>query len=149
MHKDQEIGKKVKKLRELRNFTQLHMAEKLGISQNGYSKMERGNIRINEEQLQKIAEALGVKVEDINDFDDKKIFFSITQSDNSQNGSIQGVNFQTVELNSQERKLYEENIQQLKNENSYLKTLHESQLQQLKEENAYLKRLLDILERKI
>jgi transcriptional regulator with XRE-family HTH domain len=36
------IGTNIKKLREYRNFTQEHIAEKLDISQNAYSKIERG-----------------------------------------------------------------------------------------------------------
>ncbi len=36
------IGQSVKKFRELRNFTQEYMAEQLSISQQGYSKIERG-----------------------------------------------------------------------------------------------------------
>ena len=35
-----KIGHKIKKLRELKNLTQEHMANSIGISQGAYSRME-------------------------------------------------------------------------------------------------------------
>ena len=40
------IGYKIKNIRELKNFTQEYMAEKLDISQAAYSKMEKGDTKI-------------------------------------------------------------------------------------------------------
>ncbi len=36
------IGEKIKKIRELKNYTQEYMAAQIGITQAGYSKIERG-----------------------------------------------------------------------------------------------------------
>ncbi len=41
MQPTQNIGYKIRKLREIRNYTQEYMAEQLKISQNAYSRIER------------------------------------------------------------------------------------------------------------
>ncbi|TAE49422.1 MAG: XRE family transcriptional regulator, partial [Cytophagales bacterium] len=53
-----EIGKKIKKLRELRNITQEYMAEKLDTSQQNYSRWEKGEIEITVSRLEQIAKIL-------------------------------------------------------------------------------------------
>ncbi|QNL50731.1 helix-turn-helix transcriptional regulator [Olivibacter sp. SDN3] len=54
------VASNIKKLREYRNYTQLYMAEKLGISQNAYSKMELGYSKISLDKLFSIAAALEI-----------------------------------------------------------------------------------------
>ncbi len=51
-----------RKLREERNWTQEQMAEKLGLTRNGYAKIERGESMPNLQRLDGIADMLGVKV---------------------------------------------------------------------------------------
>ena len=68
------VGNKIKRYRELRNFTQAYMAEELNISQNAYSKIETGNVKLTVERLQKIAELLDVPAEDIISFKDEQHF---------------------------------------------------------------------------
>lgn len=53
-------GEKIKTIRELRNFSQVHVADKLGIAQNTYSKIETGQTKLSTDTLIKIAEILGV-----------------------------------------------------------------------------------------
>ncbi len=59
------LGTKIKKIRELRNLTQDHMADKLGISQSAYSKLETDETTISQERLVQIAKALDITVQDI------------------------------------------------------------------------------------
>jgi transcriptional regulator with XRE-family HTH domain len=40
------VGEKIKKLRELKNYTQQHMAEELDLSLSGYGKIERNETDI-------------------------------------------------------------------------------------------------------
>ena len=70
------IGNKIKNIRELKNFTQEYMADKLEISQAAYSKLEKGDFKISQDKLNKIAEILDVNLEDIKDFDNKRILNS-------------------------------------------------------------------------
>ena len=53
-----EIGFKIKKIRELRNYSQEHMAEKLGISQVSYSRVESGQTKMDLKRLHDIAKVL-------------------------------------------------------------------------------------------
>ncbi len=111
-----EIGTKVKKLRELRNFTQEFMAASLEMTPSGYGKIERNESEVSFQKLEKIAEVLGIKVEDIVNFNEKMVF-NIMNNNNSNNGYV--VNNNTMSDN--EKKLYEELITQLKEENATLK----------------------------
>ncbi|TAF98593.1 MAG: XRE family transcriptional regulator [Cytophagia bacterium] len=69
-----EIGKKIKKLCELRNITQEYMAEKLDTSQQNYSRWEKGEIEITVSRLEQIAKVLDMRPEDIFSFDEKIVF---------------------------------------------------------------------------
>lgn len=53
-----EIGKKIKIIRELRNFSQAYMADKLGMSQASYSCLESCKTKISPNKLKRIAEVL-------------------------------------------------------------------------------------------
>lgn len=52
----------VKNAREIKGLTQEDMADALGISSSGYSKMERGETRISIDRLQKIADILEMDI---------------------------------------------------------------------------------------
>lgn len=58
-------GDKIRMIRELRGFSQENMADKLGIKQNSYSKIETNQTRLTAEMLEKIARELGVTPIDI------------------------------------------------------------------------------------
>jgi transcriptional regulator with XRE-family HTH domain len=51
---------RIKNLRELRNYTQDYMADKLKISQNTYSRLEAGQVKLTIERVNEIAEILEV-----------------------------------------------------------------------------------------
>ena len=69
-----QIGQKIKKLRELKNFTQSHLASELGITQSAYSKIELGETEVSYTKLTKIAEVLGMSPEEIMTFNEQMIF---------------------------------------------------------------------------
>ena len=111
-------GNNIKKLRELRNFTQSYMAEKLNLSLSGYSKIERDGTDISLKRLEQIAEVLETDINTILSFDEKNIFnFS---HNNSANGIVQN--------------------QQVTSKEGYLKLI-----ENLEKENLYLKGLIDNL----
>lgn len=68
------IGKKIKTIREMKNFTQEYMAKELSISQVAYSKIENEESDITIQRLEKIAEVLGIPAPAIMAFDEKAIF---------------------------------------------------------------------------
>lgn len=69
-----KVGNKIKKIRELRNFTQDYMAGKLSMSISNYSKIERDEIPVTLDRLEEIANILMVKYNDILSFDEKNVF---------------------------------------------------------------------------
>lgn len=59
----ERIGTRIKRYREIKNLTQEHLAEKLGISQNSYSRLESETVKISTDRLKEIAEILDVPAE--------------------------------------------------------------------------------------
>lgn len=74
-----EIGFKIKKIRELRNYSQEHMAEKLGISQVSYSRVESGQTKMDLKRLHDIAKVLEIDPVFLLTFDDSFIFNNCNQ----------------------------------------------------------------------
>jgi transcriptional regulator with XRE-family HTH domain len=69
------VGQKVKKIRELKNLKQEIMAEKLNMSQSAYSRLEKDEVKVDLDILEKVAEIFDMKVEDILRFDEKVNYF--------------------------------------------------------------------------
>jgi len=74
------IGTKIRKVRELKGFTQEYVAQKLSISQKAYSKVERGETKPDAERVVEIAKILGVDPLELRSFDESFIFSNCTQS---------------------------------------------------------------------
>jgi len=59
-------GSKIASIRLARGYTQDYIAKQIGVDQRTYSKIEKDEkVRLNDDLLDKIADALGVSVEDI------------------------------------------------------------------------------------
>jgi transcriptional regulator with XRE-family HTH domain len=113
------IGHKIKKLRELKNLTQEHMANSIGISQGAYSRMELGETEITYSKLEKISEELGLKPEEIIAFNESVVFNVM----NNQTGT--GLVINNSQVSDGEKNLYEQQILLLKEENTHLKKVIE------------------------
>lgn len=68
------VGKNIKQIRELKNFTQTFVAEKLNMSIGGYSKIESGQSEITISKLKQVADILETDINTILNFDTKNIF---------------------------------------------------------------------------
>lgn len=75
------VGQKIKRAREFSGVKQDVIAEKLGISQASYSKIESNETDVTISRLQKIAEILELDVADIIGFD-QKMFINKNQNNN-------------------------------------------------------------------
>jgi transcriptional regulator with XRE-family HTH domain len=117
------IGQKIKKLRELKNLTQTHVAEKLGVSQSAYSKMELGESEVTLNRLEKISEVLEMKPEEVIAFNESMVF---NVMHNQNGGNVFGDINNTV--SDTERQLYQDQINLLKEEVTYLKKMLEKVL---------------------
>lgn len=80
-----EIHEKIRVLREINQWSQEEMAEKLSMSPNGYAKIERGQSNINIEKLKQIAQIFNIDVVELFATQDKSFFFSIGDNTNNQN----------------------------------------------------------------
>lgn len=56
-----EIGKRLKKARVAKKFTQAQLAEKAGLNTNYYACIERGEVNASLEKLHSLIKVLGVK----------------------------------------------------------------------------------------
>jgi len=65
MEKENMYGGKIRSIRLLRGFSQEYMAEKLGIDQTKYSRIETGAQKLSVDMVQKIATVLDVSMTDI------------------------------------------------------------------------------------
>lgn len=109
------IGQRIRKLRELKNFTQEYMAEQLNMNQGSYSKLESGETDIPFSRLEQIAQVLGLNPEDIITFNEHIVFNLMN------NKTANGLVINQVSAN--EKRLYEEYIETLKSEITFLKGL--------------------------
>ncbi|WET01675.1 helix-turn-helix transcriptional regulator [Flavobacterium sp. YJ01] len=103
------IKNKIKNIRELKNYTQEYMAERLGVTQAGYSKIEKGKTSLSYEKLVEIGRILDVSVEDIISFDYDKYFNNFNKITGNNNGSI----LINADNSSALKELYEDKIQLL------------------------------------
>jgi transcriptional regulator with XRE-family HTH domain len=100
------IKNKIKSIRELKNYTQEYMADQLGVTQAGYSKIEKGKTVLSFVKLVEIARILEVSVEDILSFDSQRYFNSFNKVKGNNNGSIMINSDNSVAL----KELYEDKI---------------------------------------
>lgn len=90
------IGNKIRKVRELQNVTREQIAADLGISLNGYGKIERNETDPTLKRLEQIADILKVDVLQLINFDEKQVF-NVNNS-NFAYGSVQNQNNVSSEL---------------------------------------------------
>lgn len=118
------LGVNIRKIRELRGYSQEFLAEKLKISQSAYARYEKDNSTISVKRLEQIAKELDVKVDELLT-DNKNVVY------NFKNNTISSVSHIIENLHT-------ENIE----------TLH-SFINFLKEENISLKNKIELLEKKL
>lgn len=62
---DIEVGKRLRKLRKAKNFTQAGLSKKSGVTETTIARLERGEHTISTPTVKKLAKALGVQTNDI------------------------------------------------------------------------------------
>ncbi|WP_406844930.1 helix-turn-helix domain-containing protein [Flavobacterium soyae] len=82
--KPNHIGRKISRIRELRDMKQEALAQALGTNQQAISAIENSET-IDEEKLKAIAEVLGVSVEGIKNFSEEAVLNNIQ---NNYEGSV-------------------------------------------------------------
>jgi len=128
--KPNHIGRKISRIRELRDMKQEALAQALGTNQQAISAIENSET-IDEEKLIEVAKALGVTVEAIKNFSEEGVINYFNSFNEAVNNSHFGNNnnctfnpldklMETVEEN---KKLYERLLQAEKDKIEYLEKL--------------------------
>lgn len=117
------LGNKIRLIRELKGYKQDYLAEKLGMTQNGYGKIERDETDVAYSRLEKIAEVLEISPADLLNIDSQKIQLSISNQNNT-NATFN----QAYLLNNMQEKL-----------------INEQRIESLEKEIVYLKEIIDLL----
>lgn len=78
---DTQIGRNIKNLREIRNFTQEHMSAKPNVSQKQYSRIENGEISPSIKLLFEISKILDTTLQTILEFNVYLIFNNLNSGD--------------------------------------------------------------------
>lgn len=110
-----KIGENIRKVRELKGYSQDYMAQELGVSQRTYSAIENENNKIDTERLESIAKVLEVSVLDLLIFDDKVLF---------NNTHCVGVGiYSTVNQGDNKRlELYESQMEEMRSEMKHMRS---------------------------
>lgn len=109
------IGDKIRKVRELKGFTQDFMAGKLEMSQRAYSKIENNDIKLDWGRIEDISKIFEIEPFDLVSFDDSLVF----------NNCVQSGKFQVFNNNFPDelKKSYEDRINHLEKEVLFLRGL--------------------------
>lgn len=119
---DERIGPKIRKLRQIKGFSQKMFAAELNISQQAVSKIENSDL-INEETLHKVSDILGVSVETITNFDEETAFTNIIEKNEVINQRCDVVN--NYNTSDKITELYERLLESEKDKNKVLEQMLE------------------------
>lgn len=121
------LNDKIRVLREMHNWTQDEMAEKMQMSKSGYSKIERGETKLTTERLEQVAEIFDVDITELLSMGLNGTFNLIKENGSQSNyyGNSEKLTAEIERLNliiQHQAEL----LQQKENENALLKTLVEA-----------------------
>jgi transcriptional regulator with XRE-family HTH domain len=91
------IAEKIRKLREVKGLKQESMAKRMGLTTNGYGKIERGESSITLDRLEQIAQVLEVSTLDILQFDDNFVYNITTMNNSATNGIVNNYSLSEAE----------------------------------------------------
>ncbi|QSB26935.1 helix-turn-helix domain-containing protein [Flavobacterium sp. CLA17] len=130
--KPSHIGRKISRIRELKDMKQEALAQALGTNQQAISIIENSET-IDEEKLKEVAKALGVSVEAIKNFTEENMisylnnFYDNSSAGNGFNANPSHCTFNSLdkmmEMVDENRKLYERLVQSEKDKIEYLEKL--------------------------
>lgn len=123
--KNNHLGRKIGRIRELRGMKQETLAEELGISQQAISNIENSQ-KVDDAKLEEIAKALGVTKEGIENFSEEAILNIIGNTYHVDNSSAvnYGCTFnpldKLMDAYEENRKLYERLLQAEKDKVTFM-----------------------------
>jgi len=121
-----QIGNKIRRLRENKGFSQEDMAERLQISRSAYSRIENGETNSWVNHLDKLCENLDIKPEDFFINSDNNINTNQDNASAVQTNTHHDTHITINQLSEKVIELYEERINELKDQVEYWKNKSES-----------------------
>lgn len=134
-----QIRDKIKTLRQSQKWSQEYVAEKLGMSPNGYGALERGDTDLTLEKLKTLSDLYKVELKELVDENEKSNVFSLLAGKDNQSNAQFQIN------------IYAGDVLDTKNELEKARILIESKDRELKEKNdqvASLRKIIELLENK-
>ena len=122
------IGRKISRIRELRGMKQETLAEALGISQQSVSQLEKSE-SVDSDRLEKVAQALGVTKEAIENFSEEAVFNYFSNFYDNSTGQVNNNNCtfnpldKLLEAQEENKKLYERLLAAEKEKVAYLEQM--------------------------
>jgi|WetSurMetagenome_2_1015567.scaffolds.fasta_scaffold19363_2 transcriptional regulator with XRE-family HTH domain len=117
------LHEKISFIRNLKGLKQDEMAQKLNMSESGYAKIERGETKLQNPRIEKIAEALEIETEDLMSFNERSICITSFHDHSLQIVQNNYANL-TIELNNELEK-FKFMVEQKDKEIAYLKEIIE------------------------
>ncbi|MDM8564878.1 helix-turn-helix transcriptional regulator [Candidatus Halobeggiatoa sp. HSG11] len=130
-----QLHEQIKFMRTLKGWSREEMAGRIGLSANGYAKIERGETNLQVLRLEKIAEAFEIELKDLFNFNESMVFNN--HNDNHQNSYVSNQNnyIDSAKDLIKELESSRQLIEQQSKEIEYLK----QQISDLREMNEILK----------
>lgn len=97
-----ETYEKIKMMREMNQWTQEEVAEKLGMSTTGYAKIERGQTNVSVEKLKQIAQIFNINIAQLLDDNEKLVICSIGDNHSNYNNYF-GMNEKLITQNEKQQ----------------------------------------------
>lgn len=97
-----ETYEKIKMMREMNQWTQEEVAEKLGMSTTGYAKIERGQTNVSVEKLKQIAQIFNINIAQLLDDNEKLVICSIGDNHSNYNNYF-GMNEKLIVQNEKQQ----------------------------------------------
>jgi len=119
------IGTKLRKLREERGYSQEYVANRIGISQSTYHKLEAEQIRLTVERAKGLADLYEIDPEYFYVSEARAVYFNSGKNYNASNGSIEKYENGGEKLNMELFELLREELAQSRKEREKLAVLVE------------------------
>lgn len=143
-----EYNQKIRTLREIKQWSQEEMAEKLNMSLNGYAKIERGETRLTLDKLEQIANIFNMDALEFMQNANKGIYFMMNENSDYNSTVYYGATQENLTIEIEKLKLalqLKENTIAHKDELLQVKNIL---LEQKQDEIASLREIISLLKGK-
>ncbi len=83
-----QVNEKIRLMREMNHWTQEDMAEKMAMSLNSYSKLERGESKLYLDKLEKVAEVFDIELTELLSLNKQGLIYLVNQENSGNNSGF-------------------------------------------------------------